>query len=207
MPTERRKTETKSKPSPLPVDYTRMVEEVLAANFDSGLKALKRHMKVGSAFRVLGNVYLDEIVLCVSLEHPGQLAATTVYASADFDPQASSPTMQDLLACCVDAAGSVIGELFGNLSTSALERLADESLSALERAPFEWTMMEVNHQRIHVKVDKANPRLDELADEWLEKNDPHHSEREAEDEAEAERLFVTPESVKRKSSRGPGNIH
>jgi hypothetical protein len=206
MPNEKRKP-IKSKPSLLPADYAQMVAQVFTTNFDNGLKALKKRMKVDGSFRVIGHVYLDEIVLSVSLEIKNQLAATTVYASSDFDPQASSPTMQDLLACCVDAAGSVMGELFGDLKETELERLADESLSALSTAPFEWTALEVNRRRVFVKVDKANPRLDELADEWLAKNDPHHLEREAEDQAEAESLFVTADSVKRKARPGSGGLH
>jgi hypothetical protein len=52
-------------------------------------------------------------------------------------------------------------------------------MSALEEAPFEWTplkIQEVQKITVHIKMDKSNPTLDRMAEEWLEKNDPHYQE-------------------------------
>jgi hypothetical protein len=65
--------------------------------------------------------------------------------------------------------------------------------------------MEVDRSRIYVKVDKSNPLMDELADEWLQKNDPDYRERLEAEEEETENLFVTGPGVKKKT-RG-GNLH
>jgi hypothetical protein len=180
----------KTKPGDLPVDFLKLVKEVFSTNFESGLKALAK-IKADPSFEAQGRVFVDEIVLAVSLIHEGQLAATTVYASCDFDPKASSPTIQDLLNICVDAIGSFYGAYLNPKNRERLEQLADESLSALEAAPFQWTPLEVEKRQVFLKVDKANPKLDQMADEWLAKNDPRLEEREAEEQREMEKLFIT----------------
>src|SRR4051794_22159178 len=113
---ERRKTST-IKPTPLPVDYLRMVSTVFTTNFDAPLKAFAKLKEQPVRFEASGNVYGDKIVLCVSLHTAGELAATSVYASSDFDPKASSPTVQDLLGACVDGL-----ELFSGSSSRWIKR-------------------------------------------------------------------------------------
>ncbi|MGZ3709265.1 MAG: hypothetical protein ACXWPM_11045, partial [Bdellovibrionota bacterium] len=114
-----------------------------------------------------------------------------IYASCDFDPKASSPTAQDLLGACVDATGGLWGQLLDPTNRKGLEQLADESLSALQNAPFEWASVDVDQYRVFLKVDKANPELDQRADEWLEKNDPEYHERQQREAEETAELFVT----------------
>lgn len=182
-----------SKSSALPHDYLEMVREVFTTNFDSGLKALAE-ISAAPYFEAGGEIFTDEVILYVSLLHKDQLAATTVYASSDFDPQASAPTVQEVLSACVDAIGAVFGQILDSSSPAGrkrLEAVAQESLSALENIPFQWTPLEVDRQRIHVKVDKANPQLDQLADDWLAKNDPDELGRRKKEHADTEALFVT----------------
>src|SRR4051812_7893388 len=97
---ERRKAPI-TKPSSLPVDYIKMVSEVFTSHFESGLKVYEK-LRPHSNFEVQGEVGTTEIVVGVSLISEGQLSATTVYASTDFDPKANAPTAQDLLSACVD---------------------------------------------------------------------------------------------------------
>ncbi len=198
MPTEKRKAFAPGalgKFSPLPVDYTKVVRDVFATNFDAGLKAYDKLHDTQSSFEISGGIYVDEVVLCVSLHSTlngkEQLAATSVWSSSDFDPTASSPTAQDLLAACVDAAGAIYSQLLDPKNKAALEALGDESLSALSDVPFEWTPMNVERFRVYLRVDKANPKLDQMADEWLDQNDPERKEREAREHEETEKLFVT----------------
>lgn len=198
----RTKSGEKKADSPLPSDFLKLICDVFTKNFDSGLKALAK-VKAGPRFEVNGRIFADEVVLCVSLTHKNQLAATSVYASCDFDPKASSPTVQDLLNACVDAIGGVFLELLNDKTKAKLESLADESLSALENVPFEWTATEVDHRQVYVKIDKANPKLDEMADSWLRTNDPDLSKLEAETQRETEKLFVT--GPRRKDGNGSGH--
>jgi hypothetical protein len=167
-----------------------MVEEVFTNHFDQGLKAYEA-IKPQSRFLVSGAVFSDEVVSAVSLISEGQLAATTVYASADFDPKASSPTVQDLLSACVDALGTVWTTLLDAEKPAAIQNLADESLSALDNVPFEWTSIDSNQRKIFVKLDKSNPLMDQIADDWLKNHDPDYTASLDEEEEKTEQLFVT----------------
>jgi hypothetical protein len=192
------------KSSPLPQDYLKLVEDVFSTNFDEGLKQYARH-ETSPRLEARGEVFADELVLAVSLANPGKLVATTLYASMDFDPKASSPTIQDLLSACVDALGAVWGQLLDPKNPAQIEALADASLSALENAPFEWTQVESGRFRVWLKIDKANPSLDQMADDWLKANDPELEERERREQEETEKLFVTGDKAKR--GPGSGSIH
>jgi hypothetical protein len=205
---ETRKNET-GKFSELPVDFLNMVNEIFTSNFDPGLQALEKLTEARPYFQSIGRIYANEIVLCVSLMQEGVLAATSVYASCDFDPKASSPTAEDLLNACVDATGAIFGNLLNPENPDGIEQIADESLGAMKNIPFEWTQVEIERHRIYLKVDKANPELDQLTDDWLAKNDPHHKEAAKDEEEEVKKLFVTGEEAKKKigGQGGNGTVH
>jgi hypothetical protein len=187
---ERRK-QTASSHSSLPKDYTGMLSGVFAANFSDRLKQLPETERL--QFLSNGEIYGDEVVIHVSLVEEGKLAATTVHASCDFDPKASSPTVEDLLAICVDAVGDVFSSLFeAKPDPEGNPAILSPALSALGNAPFEWTETEVNKRKIWIKIDKSNPVLDQAADDWLAKNDPDFEKRLKEQEKDAESLFVLP---------------
>lgn len=187
---ERRHT-SQAKSSELPVDYVKMVHEVFSTHFDEPLK-LYREMKADPSFSIRGEIYSDEIVLAVSLQESSKISAITVYASCDFDPKASSPTIQDLLSACVDAIGNVFGLFFTAEKPDLIEKIAtDQPLSEFENIPVFWTAVDVNKKQVFVKLDKSNPKLDQLADEWLKKNDPHSIEVEQTEQKETEDLFFT----------------
>ncbi len=179
-----------SKSSPLPQDYLRMVEEIFTHQFDQALKAYEE-LRPQSRFLASGAVFADEVVASVSLLSEDQLAATTVHASADFDPKASAPTVQDLLSACIDALGTVWATLLDSENAEALAHLAHESLSALEKAPYEWTAIDSNQRKIFVKTDKSNPLVDQLAEDWLKSHDPDYVNTIDEEQSKTEKLFVT----------------
>jgi len=183
----------KLKASPLPDDYIKMVIDVFTGHFDEGLKLLEVHLPA-PRFRATGALFPNEIILAVSLGHDEQLNATTVHVSADYDPKASSPNAQDLLAACVDAAGTVFGQFLDPKQPDKIDALAHASLAAFEGVPIDWTQVEVERIRLHVKVDKANPELDQMADDWLCKNDPDYEAHAKTEAVETEKLFVTGKS-------------
>lgn len=197
------------KSSPLPHDFLKMVGEVFKTNFDAGLKTLSKLTEHKLMFKATGEIYTNEVVLCVSLLEAGQLAATTVYASLDFDPKASKPTVQDLLGFAVDAIGAVYNSLLNSDDPKVLEKIAARSLSALEDVPFEWTSMPIEKRKVYVMLDKSNPEIDQMTDQWLQKNDPDHRKREAEERRETEELFVTgPKKDKKPTGgSGPNTLH
>lgn len=184
-----------AKKSALPADYLKMVTEIFTTNFDEGLKALSATKK-GATLETHGAIYAEEILLTLTLSFTGEIAATTVLASVDFDPKASAPTAPDLLAACVDAIGTVCETLLSPKNTEGLRGLTEQSLSAFEKIPFEWAPIEVERHTIYVRVDKSNPKLDDAADEWLKKHDPLAHEIEQRTQAETEALFITGPSKK-----------
>lgn len=176
----------------LPLDFLNMVQEVFGNHFEEGLKALAKLVESEPAgFHAQGAVFPNEVVLSVTLGMESQISATTVHASCDFDPKASAPKAEDLLRLCVDAVGSVFQELLNPKDEKRLKQLADESLSALEDVPFDWTPVEVDKQRVFLKIDKSNPRLDDMADQFLRENDPEFLKRQATEEKASEQRFFT----------------
>lgn len=180
----------KLKSSELPVDYVKMVTEVFSNHFDEGLRALAAR-GLQPSFAVTGAVFPNEVLLTVALLFEGQLAGTAVHASVDFDPKASSPTAQDLLSACVDAIGGVLNELIDPNNADKLEALSGDSLNDFENAPLQWTSVEVERFRVHVKVDRTNPKLESMADDWLRQNDPKFSEQTEQEQSDTERRFFT----------------
>lgn len=211
---ERRKPNPKHKSSPLPVDFLKMVNEVFTRHFEVPLAAMAK-IKAGPFFDVRGAIYPDEVLLAVSLHFKGVLAATTVYASSDFDPKASSPQVQDVVNVCVDAAGTLFDQLLDPKDVESLRKLAEESLATLENIPFYWTQVDVTGKRVYLKVDKANLALESMTEDWLEKNDPGHRERLEREARETEALFVTGDPKRKRptpsedddSGEGPGFLH
>lgn len=196
-----------SRAADLPVAYTKNVREVYTTNFEEGMKLLKSFQKVKNSFDVRGAIFPDEIVLSVSLVSDGQISATTIHASVDFDPKASSPTAEDLLNICVDAVGSIFGMLLDPTTPEKVEKLAAGSLAAFADIPLEWTKIDFDSRRVWILVDKSNPNLDEMADKWLAENDPELHSEEEEYEEETKGLFVTGAKAKKGGTDGGGSIH
>jgi len=192
-----------SRAAELPADFTRIVKEVYTTNFGDGMKLLKKQQKAKNSFEVRGAIFTNEIVLAVSLVTDGVMAATTIHCSVDFDPTASTPTAQDMLAICVDAIGSLYGTLLDPAKPERISALAEGDLSSFAEIPLEWTKVEFDGRRVYLLVDKSNPTLDEMTDKWLAENDPDMELEEDEFEEEAEDLFMT---GKNKPGRG-GPLH
>jgi hypothetical protein len=189
-----------SKTSSLPNDYLDMVAEVFYGHFDVGLK-IYNQFRSNTRFEVKGEVSSSEVILAVSLITENQLSATTAYASSDFDPKASAPTIEDLLSACVDAIGLVFESLLPSNNPERIEKVAEESLSAIDNIPFEWTAVETNQKQIFVKVDKSNLQLDALTHEWLKKHAPELQQQESDEQKQTENLFIIgPRSQEKKPS-------
>jgi len=202
---ERRKhTTSPVKSSELPHDFLVMVNEVLTAHFDEGLKALNQpEFCKDPRFVVGGSIWPDELVLSASIQSEGSMNATTLHASVDFDPKASAPTLQDLLSLCVDAIGGGFDQLFGDHQKERLEKIAHGSLADWEDVPFDWTRTDVEKKQVWLKMDKSNLTLDRMADDWLAQNDPSWKQEEEREQAATSELFVTGEKA-RKGPLGEG---
>lgn len=164
-------------PADLPLDYLKLVEETLATATEKGLIELKKKYP-DSKFKAYGAIYADEVLLAITLSHGAtNLAATTVYASVDYNPNLPAPSLETILSACLDAVGTIYHFYLDPDDTDKIEQLSNHSLSAIEEAPFEWTTIDpIGTAKIPtwVKMDKTNPELDRLTEEWLQKNDPEY---------------------------------
>jgi hypothetical protein len=177
---ERRKSNPSKPASPgseLPRDFLMLVEETMVQALEPGLLEVRK-THPASTFSAQGAIFNDEILLSITLSHgPGVLSATTLHGSVDYRPDQEKPSVNDLLALCLDSLGSVFQFYLDPEFPERIAQITDSSLGALEEAPFEWTPLKLDENQkipVHVKLDKSNPVLDHLAEDWLKKNDPNH---------------------------------
>jgi hypothetical protein len=177
---DRRKTSNlpDAQTTELPVDYLRLVESTLTEGAAQGLAELKKIHPI-CEFSANGAIYGDEVFLAITLSHGTKnLSATTVYASADFNPSAEKPGLETILNECFEAAGAVFLHYLDLDHSERIAQIAHHSISALEEAPFEWATQsnsdEPSPVTVWVKIDKSNPMLDYLTEKWLIENDPEY---------------------------------
>lgn len=183
------------KSASVPEDYTRLVQDILLQNFLPAINYVKKKQKSSTpTFSARGRLYPDEIVLSLSFQvGKSSPLATTVHVSVDYDPTASAPKAEDLLALCLDVGGGVFNQYLSIETPKILDAFVWESLSTLADladVPFEWTKVDAQKRAFYVKLDKAHLDLEEMADKWLDEHDPDRQEREAEEAREAEELLA-----------------
>jgi hypothetical protein len=181
-------------PTPLPIDYLRMMKEVFNTNFDSGLKLFSKFKK-NPHFEIRGAIFPNEVVLSVSLLGEGKLSANTVHGSCNFNPK-KGPKTEELLSACVDVIGDVFAGFLMMEDEKKLEQLAYETLSGMENVPYDWTKIEREKIFVYIKMDKSNPYLDQMTDEWLKKNDPDSAKKIKIREQNRQDRFMTGEQAK-----------
>lgn len=186
---ERRLKPKKLGPSTeLPVDYVKQVQDVFTTQFDETLKVLKK-LKYPCSIHASGEIYPEEIVLRISLLPDGKLAATTFHASHDYDPKASAPKAEEVLAACIDVVASYMVTKLDTEDEVALEKFVTTSLNELEDVPFDWTEVKAGRFKVYLRFDRAHPGIDKMTDEWLKKNDPDYEENLKKEEAEVVNVF------------------
>jgi hypothetical protein len=209
---------TEAPSTDLPVDYLRLVEKTLTDALQPGLTELKK-LHPTCEFSARGTIYSDEVLLVITLSHGvNTLAATTLYASADFNPTVEKPGLEATLSACLDAAGTTFEHYLDPNESDRLEQLAHHSLSALEEAPFDWTPIQPESPEdavalkvpVYLKMDKSNIALDSLTEKWLLENDPSYKETmagtEGMNEEQAEDFLNDRlEAIKKAGSSGGGS--
>ena len=193
------------KPVDLPIDFLKLVEETVKESHKLGIYELQKIHPI-CIIQAGGAIYADEVLLAITISHGEQsLIATTVYASANFNPLMPEPGIETVLDECLACAGTILNHYLDHTQPARIAQLAGATISALEEAPFEWTAMEETKVSVWVKIDKSNPALEALTEEWLLKNDPTYSKIDELEEAEEfleERLDAI---QKVKSGAGSGN--
>lgn len=157
MPLPHRKKQTK-RPTLLPKEFLRTVSGLFDEQF--GPKA------EGASFLVFGDLYQDEVVLCVSLSHPQNLQAASMHLSSDLPKKvAENPEkVTEFLKSMVDVAASWYSQCFQ--SGSGLPAVLTE-MGAPGR---EWQEFEWEGEKLHVLLNRTNYVLEQAADSLLKKS-------------------------------------
>lgn len=164
-----RRKDTLFKGVRLPKDYLKLVEEVFKKNF---AKELLSDKSAKEYFLAYGELYPDELLLAVSLKHPGNLRMTTCYGSVDYPPTklrteagAQAPSSSEAVTIsmnqCVDAIASFFNTFFSE------GRPVDYDMEYRQG----WTPVELEkNTRVYLRINRDNPELEEQADELLAKD-------------------------------------
>jgi hypothetical protein len=172
------------KPVELPLDYLKIVEETMLEALAPGLEELKKHHPI-CELKASGALYSNEVLMAITISHGEKsLVATTVYASADFNPMMQEPGIEVILNECLDSAGAILTHYLNPKHPDRISEFASASIGSLEDAPFEWSKADDTKVTVFVKIDKSNPALDSMADDWLKNNDPEFANRDETAEAE-----------------------
>ncbi len=156
MPLPKRKKTTK-KPSLLPKDFLHTVAKLFEKQF------AKKTM--GASFLIYGDLYQDEVVVCVSLSHPKSLKAASLHLSSDLpEGLVDQPEkLTEILKSLVDVAASWFAQ--GLEKGQGLESVFEE----MKDLDPQWQEIAWEGKKIFVKINRDNYTLEKAADEFLKK--------------------------------------
>lgn len=166
---ERRK-DTPGISTKLPPDYLTMISGVFNDNFKKSLMIEKGKKE---KFFAYGEIYPDELLLCVSLNNPVNLRSITCYASVDFppastkteteqQPTSSAQAVEVAVGQCVDAIASFFATFFDE----------DRPVDYEDQFKQNWAIIELDKAtKVYVMINRSNPALEEQADAILEKEE------------------------------------
>lgn len=180
----------------LPLDYTKLVAEVVYTQFAEVFDAFHAEKRVAPKVVARGSLGPSEIILALSFEKPNSIAAVTTYASVDYDPKASLPKAEELLGACLDALGAYLEGFLNKMDLDRANHFFEGQWDLFSDIAHEWTEVSVDGRKVFLRVDRANLGLDELTDAWLEANDPKQKLKANETHTATENLFVTGKRVK-----------
>ncbi len=149
----------------LPKDYTDLVAKTFEDHFRSKIQKTNLKIQVSSQ----GIISVNEIGLTVSFYVSNELKSISFHASSNYDPKASTPKVEALLAQCLDILGDLVK---ASLKKNSLETLLSEYASAtLEELPLEWSPTDAKKQSLFVKIDRLHPELEDAADKIIRDHD------------------------------------
>ncbi|MBI3544836.1 MAG: hypothetical protein HY075_16310 [Deltaproteobacteria bacterium] len=161
-----RRKDTPFQGTKLPRDYLKLVEDVFNKNFSKKLTIEKGSKEI---FVAHGEIFPDELLLCMSLKQPKTLRMTTCYASVDYPaPQfkkesgkpatTTSEAVQFSVNVCVDALASFFNSFFDD------GRPVDYDLEYSQG----WTTVDIDkNTRVYLRITRDNPELEAEADALL----------------------------------------
>lgn len=154
LPTRKRQVGT---PTSLPKDFLATVADLFKKQFSKEIK--------GSEFLVYGNLFSDEVILCISLANAKSLRAASMHLSADLEKgTAENPEkVTEQLKSMVDIAASWFAQCFEG--GKGLESVT----AALGELDPSWQSIDWEGAKVWVKLNKDNYALEKAADSFLKK--------------------------------------
>lgn len=126
-----------------PLDYVKMIHEVLEKNF----KAFAKDKNI----KIDGQIYMQEIVLNLGFKNKNGIKQVNFTASVDHDMKKKNTMNQIYLA--IDALGSMLSQYVE----------AEEDIEL----PTEWTEFDFEKHKVYLKFTTNNTDLDSAADKLL----------------------------------------
>lgn len=172
----------KGKPTSLPTDVLHSVGKLFNEQFAKE--------KEKAEFLVYSQMFMDELLLCISLVDPKSLRAGTIYLSVDLPkgvvekPDQVTQKLQKM----VDVAASWFAQSFSEGKLQGLPAV----LEAMTDMPNTWQDFIWEKETLYVKLNRDNPVLEKQANKFLQ--NAGHSEEEFQDdldedtEAELEKM-------------------
>lgn len=163
-----RKKHRKSATTSLPKDFLRAVTDLFNKQFNKE--------RTGSEFLVYGDLYMDEVLLCVSLTNAKSLLAATVYTSLDLPSGVSEKPEQvtEKLKSMVDLTASWFGQSFTDAKAKGIEGV----LESLRDQPDAWQELTWEKEQMFVRLNRENRTLEHAAERFLKEKgiDPDSDE-------------------------------
>ena len=147
----------KKRPTILPLDFTKNVSTLFNKQFKNQMNKAE--------FIVKGDLYPDEILLCISLVQEKALRAATMYLSLDVNNEMNEKPekITDFLKSMVDAAASWFHQSFSEAKQKGIEGI----LAAMDELQPAWQKFEWDGNTLYVKLNKDNHVLEIAADRFL----------------------------------------
>ena len=164
-----RRKDTPFQGTKLPAEYLKLVESVFNKNF---AKQLLKEKDSREIFVAHGEMYPDEVMLCISLKNQNTLRMTSCYASVDYPPpqlkteagvpaKSTSEHVQLSVSQCVDGAASFFNTFFEE----------GRPLDFDEEYRQSWTAVELEKNlKVYLRINRDNPELELAADEILKQD-------------------------------------
>lgn len=186
-----RKPQSK-KATNLPQDFLRAVSELFNNQF--------KKERDGAEFLIYGAMYMNEVVLCVSLTHPKTLNAGTMFTSMDLQKGVAENPDQvtEKLKSMVDISASWFGQCF----VDSKEKGVLAILEAIRDQPDLWQEVTWEKEKLFVRLNRENRALENAADRFLQEKgfDPNEEEL-----TEAELEAALDDDSEGEGFGGPGN--
>ena len=77
----------------------------------------------------------------------------------------------------IESQSILFDQILNPANPEDFDKIFDASLGALENIPYDWSPVEVDRYKVYLKLDRSNPNIEKMTEEWLNQNDPARKNR------------------------------